>query len=142
MVIRNHTELARSATHSDANISVMLRLFITKMNQIIGKVNELGGDISEITSEEVGAVFSEYARLCERPDRASLNRHWCFGTSMDDLPPPPEPEALEVGEDPYDATVFGGDYEEKRQEDDEYQEGDAVPEVPEDSQQASESGDR
>jgi hypothetical protein len=93
---------------------VLGRLIIPKMNEILLMLNS--EDL--ITEETINGTFLTWNEFKKRPDFKSHFVPWFLGRPLNELPPPPEPEAKEEitdeaptlsSEDPIE---FGGDYAE------------------------------
>ena len=133
--MQNQQSLSRSHDDLNSQFVVFLRLFFTRMNQVIAlqnRVYELAvAEVPEdqkpenprehtiplVDYDEINELFVLFDEFRQRPDYNDHFRAWYTGEDLSKLPPPPEPEAKEEeGKDdtpeevPEGVEVYGGDY--------------------------------
>lgn len=127
------SQLVRANDASSSQFSVLTRLVITKLNEVIGLQNRIAelavegvepkpemAFVSEVTYDGVNALFQLHEEFRARSDFKEHMKTWFLGGDVSALPPPPEPAKEEVPEAtpetpadadvPEGAQVFGGDY--------------------------------
>lgn len=134
-VFENQVAISNSQKGTDAKTAVMLRLFISTLNEVVSKFNALtsvdlmahdpktekpyiidepGLHVDKIDIELINKMFEDYSKFDARADKEEHFQHWYMGRPLDELP---EVKVTEEGEDgdapeyPEDATIFGGDYD-------------------------------
>lgn len=125
--LQNTQHLAASHEDLNSQFAVLIRLFISRMNQVIALQNRIyelacadqstppDHKVDLIGYDEVGMLFKLFDEFKKRPDYQDHFRTWYTGGDLSQLPPPPEPPAKEEAEEDLgapreDAEVFGGDY--------------------------------
>jgi hypothetical protein len=139
----NQHVLAKSAMGMDDQFAVLLRLTITRLNQLIELQNHVYMNAIKYIPEEerpidpenhliptvdyleVSNLFKEFDEFKRRPDFKELFQSWYTLADLKTLPPLPPTEVKEDAEGsilseepevPYqtDAEIFGGDYGSER----------------------------
>lgn len=129
-VLHNQTEIARTLDSHDAQLAVLTRIALSRLNELAEVVNTaVNAGLKTMVFEDVSAVFNQLSEFRKRKDYRLHNRKWFMGEDVSS-------EALgsdvgdEVGETvaspeagtpedsdaqyPDGALIFGGDYAEAK----------------------------
>lgn len=147
-VFDNQSALGQSCDNHDVQFCCMMRLFVSRMNQVADLINTLElakGDqplrVEPISYDEVNDTFRVFTKIRGLPKFKENLQAWLMGEDMTkvDLGWPEDGGGAPEAEDEYPegAAIFGGDYGksqdgngDRAKPDHDGEEADQVPEVP------------